>query len=72
MDSNKLFEILFCIISINKALSKRGICSYKISRMFSMSNEDIIIDERTHPINRSYVPNQTKLMIICKVNKISN
>ena len=26
-DSNKLLEILFCIIFINYAMSKRGICS---------------------------------------------
>ena len=57
MDSNKLLESLFCIISINKVKSKRGICSYKIIKIFSMSNEDII--NELHPINPLYVPNQT-------------
>ena len=44
-------------------------CSYKSITIFSMSKEDIIIDEKKHPINPLYFSNQTKLIINSNVNK---
>ena len=71
MDSNKLLEIYFAIfLSIRLSLNVEFV--HKVITIFSMSNEDIIIDTRMTSINPLYVPNQTKLMINSNINKISN
>ena len=65
----------FCFalfLSIRLSLSVT-FCSYKIIFIFSMSNENIIIDTKINPIHPLHVSKQTKLIIDSKqiINQMS-